>query len=49
MGGTQTFAGDTAIEVRLRELSQLFDPLDPAPLHERDLSRNTQEYIVQCA
>jgi hypothetical protein len=39
--------GDTTIEVRLSELSQLFDPLDPAPPHEKDLSRNTDDYIVQ--
>lgn len=47
MEATQTFTGHAAIELRLRELNQLFEALDPAPLHERDLSRSTQDYIVQ--
>jgi hypothetical protein len=34
------------IELRLRELSQLFDALDPSPFLERDLHPNTEEYIV---
>lgn len=34
------------IEVRLRDLSQLFDSMDPSPFQERDLSRNAEEYIV---
>ena len=34
------------IEVRLRELSQLFDSLDPSPFVERDLDPQAEEYIV---
>jgi hypothetical protein len=32
--------------VYVRELSQLFDSMDPSPFHERDLDRNAHEYIV---
>ena len=35
-----------AIVLRLSELSQLFDPRDPALILERDLSRYAEEYIV---
>lgn len=35
-----------AIEVRVDDVSQLFDPLDPFPFHERDLDRKVEEYIV---
>lgn len=34
------------IEVRLRELSQLFNSLDPSPFHERDLDADAEAYIV---
>ena len=34
------------IEVRLRELSQLFDSLDPSPFVEKDLDPKAEEYIV---
>jgi hypothetical protein len=34
------------IEVRLRELSQLFDSLDPSPFSEKDLDPKAEEYIV---
>lgn len=34
------------IEVRIRELSQLFNSLDPSPFHERDLDDDAEEYIV---
>jgi hypothetical protein len=37
------------IEVRVRELSQLFDSMDPSPFHERDLDREAEEYIVGSA
>ena len=33
------------IEVRLRDLKQLFDDLDPSPFRERDLSPDAAEYI----
>jgi hypothetical protein len=34
------------IQVHLREISQLFESLDPSPFRERDLDRNAEEYIV---
>lgn len=37
------------IEVRIRELAQLFNSLDPSPFHERDLDRDAEEYIVSWA
>ncbi len=35
-----------AIEVRVQEISELFDTLDPLPFRERGLDRNAEEYIV---
>lgn len=37
------------IEVRLKELAQLFNSLDPSPFHERDLDDDAEEYIVSWA
>lgn len=37
------------IELRLRELNQLFDSLDPAPFHEKDLDGDAEEFIVSWA
>lgn len=38
---------DTArIEVRLRELPQLFNSLDPSPFIDRDLDADAEEFIV---
>jgi hypothetical protein len=37
---------NAVIEVRIRELAQLFNSLDPSPFHERDLDRDAEEYIV---
>lgn len=37
------------IELRLRELAQLFDSFDPAPFHEKDLDRDAEEFIVSWA
>jgi len=34
------------IEVRVRELAQIFNSLDPSPFHERDLDDDAEEYIV---
>jgi len=34
------------IELRFRDVAQLFDPLDPSPLRERDLHGNAEEYVV---
>ena len=41
--------GVRRIELRLRELNQLFDSLDPAPFHEKDLDRDAEEFIVSWA
>ena len=41
--------GDRRIELRLRELNQLFDSFDPAPFHEKDLDRDAEEFIVSWA
>jgi hypothetical protein len=34
------------IEVRLRELNQLFNSFDPSPFHERDLDDDAENFIV---
>jgi len=36
----------TPIEVRVENISQLFDTLDPFPFRERDLDKDAEEYIV---
>jgi hypothetical protein len=38
--------GDWLIELRLRELRQLFHHLDPAPFREKDLDPSVEAYIV---
>jgi hypothetical protein len=38
---------DTLIEIRLRELRQLFHTLDPAPFHEKDLDAAAEEYLLE--
>ena len=37
------------IEVRLRELNQLFDTMDPSPFYEQDVAPSAAEYIVDSA
>lgn len=37
---------DDAIELRVDEIAQLFDTLDPFPFRERDLDREAEEFIV---
>lgn len=39
-------AADNRIEVRLRELSQLFNLMDPSPFIDRDLDADAEEFIV---
>ena len=34
------------IEVRVSELKQLFNAIDPSPFRERDLDPNAEEFIV---
>ena len=38
-----------AIELRVEEISQLFDTFDPFPFREKDLDKNAEEYIVSWA
>lgn len=37
------------IEVRVAELKQLFNAIDPSPFREKDLDRNAEEFIVSWA
>lgn len=37
------------IEIRLRELAQLFDSLDPSPFREKALDRSVEAYLLECA
>jgi hypothetical protein len=37
---------DNRIEVRLRELTQLFNMMDPSPFIDRDLDADAEEFIV---
>ena len=34
------------IQVRLRELPQLFNSMDPSPFSERDLDADAEEFIL---
>jgi hypothetical protein len=38
---------NTLIEIRLREVRQLFHTLDPAPFREKDLDTAAEEYLVE--
>jgi len=40
---------DNRIEVRLRELAQLFNMMDPSPFIDRDLDADAEEFIVSWA
>ncbi|MGH7997217.1 MAG: hypothetical protein ACREFX_12800 [Opitutaceae bacterium] len=42
-------AVSTNIFLRLRELAQLFNPMDPSPLLERDLDAEAEEFILNWA
>lgn len=42
-------AASHRIELRLGDLHQLFDSMDPSPFHERDLDPEAQEFIVSWA
>ena len=37
------------IDVRISDIRQLFNSLDPSPFHEKDLDRDAEEYIVSWA
>ncbi len=40
-------AGTEWLDIRVGELRQLFNAMDPAPFRERDLDPNAEEYIVE--
>src|SRR6478736_5435217 len=42
-------AANHRIEVRLRELAQLFNLMDPSPFYDRDLDAAAEEFIVSWA
>ncbi len=42
----QVAAAHASIEVRVDEITQLFNTLDPVPFHERDLDQDAEEFIV---
>ena len=37
------------IELKLRDLEQFFNTMDPSPFHEKDLDDNVEEFIVSWA
>ena len=37
------------LEIRLRELKQLFNSMDPAPFSEKDLDADAEQFIVESA
>jgi hypothetical protein len=39
----------STIELRVEEIAQLFETLDPLPFRERDLDKDAEEYIVSWA
>lgn len=45
----ESSAASHSIELRLREISQLFNSLDPSPFDEQDLDRDAEEFIVSWA
>src|SRR5262245_50133427 len=42
-------ASSGTIEVRLRESGQLFNTMDPAPFHDKDLDADAEEYVLGSA
>lgn len=38
--------GPQIIDIRISDVRQLFNSLDPSPFHERDLDREAEEFIV---
>lgn len=44
--GDEIPGGSTLIEVRVAELRQLFDAMDPSPFRSRDLDPSAEEFIV---
>lgn len=44
--GKPIHAHPNRIEIRLRDISQLFNSMDPSPFHEQDLDHDAEEFIV---
>jgi hypothetical protein len=44
--GDQSRTGEDAIEIRIEDIAQLFQSLDPFPFREKDLSKEAEEFIV---
>jgi hypothetical protein len=38
---------ETLLEIRLHSVRQMFQTLDPAPFHEKDLDENAADYLLQ--
>jgi hypothetical protein len=38
--------GSATIQLRLRNLAQLFNSMDPSPFHDRDLDADAEEFIM---
>ena len=49
MGVDDDNATAEAIELRVNELNQLFNSLDPFPFREKDLNEEVEEYVVSWA
>jgi hypothetical protein len=47
--GEPIATGSGVIEVRVAELRQLFNAIDPSPFRERDLDPNAEQFIVDWA
>ena len=47
--GDEIPPGNEVIQVRVAELSQLFNSMDPSPFHDKDLDDDAEEYIVSWA
>jgi hypothetical protein len=47
--GDEIPPGSEVIEVRVAELSQLFNSIDPSPFHAKDLDDDAEEFIVSWA
>lgn len=45
-GSGDVMSTSQIIDVRLADIRQLFNSLDPSPFHERDLDRDAEEFIV---
>jgi hypothetical protein len=49
LSGNASATGSPVIEVRVAELRQLFNAIDPSPFRERDLDPHAEEFIVEWA